>query len=550
MKTLYSILLLLLISILSYSQAPEAFSYQALIRNGSGDILANSQVAVQISFLQDSESGSAVYVETFNPTTTQYGLIALKLGKGSVQSGTFNAIDWGAHAYYVKIEIDPNNGTDYTHMGTSQLLSVPYALYTKSAENAFSGDYNDLSNAPTVVSAFTNDAGYLTTFTETDPVFGAHAANVITSTNITNWTSAYGWGDHASAGYLTSYTETDPVFGAHAANGITSGNISNWNTAFGWGNHASEGYLKSFTETDPVFGAHAANGITAPDITNWNTAFGWGDHNAEGYIDDGNTNWDNSYGFITDGNTNWNNTYGFITAGSTITGLIRSSATGDSWINGGDVGIGTSSPDARLHVQYGSVQFDPWAGSDSYAQFSSIGGGYVQLYLNDGTVNAVAIRSNGGSWFRGGMVDIGDGTNNWATGVGDLYVQDVLEVDGTIYSAGYVNTSDARWKKDIVPVDDALNKILQLNGVNFNWKSDEYPEEGFSEDRQIGFIAQEVEQILPELVHSDQNNYKGVSYDKITAVLVEAIKEQQQMIEELKQEVEKLINQQLVVTTQ
>ncbi len=132
MKTLYSILLLMLISSLAYSQAPEAFNYQAVIRNGSGDILANSQVAVQLSLLQDSEAGTAVYVERFNPTTNNFGLIALKLGMGNVQSGTFNTIDWGSHSYYIKIEVDPNNGTDFTSMGTSQLLSVPYALYSAS----------------------------------------------------------------------------------------------------------------------------------------------------------------------------------------------------------------------------------------------------------------------------------------------------------------------------------------------------------------------------------------------------------------------------------
>ena len=134
MKTLYSIILLMLVSILGYSQAPEAFNYQAVMRNASGDILTNSQIAVQVSILQNSESGTAVYVERFNPTTNDYGLIALKLGMGSVQSGTFNTIDWGADSYYIKIEVDPNNGTAYTSMGTSQLLSVPYALHAKTAD--------------------------------------------------------------------------------------------------------------------------------------------------------------------------------------------------------------------------------------------------------------------------------------------------------------------------------------------------------------------------------------------------------------------------------
>lgn len=71
--------------------------------------------------------------------------------------------------------------------------------------------------------------------TESDPVFSASAASGITAGNIANWNTAYGWGDHASAGYLTTFTETDPVYLASASSGITSTNISNWNTAYGWG---------------------------------------------------------------------------------------------------------------------------------------------------------------------------------------------------------------------------------------------------------------------------------------------------------------------------
>lgn len=95
---------------------------------------------------------------------------------------------------------------------------------------------------PTNVSTFTNDAGYLTSYTETDPVFTASAAYGITSTNITNWNTAYGWGDHSAEGYLTSYTETDPVYTASSWYSTTN-NSGNWNTAYGWGDHSIVGYL-------------------------------------------------------------------------------------------------------------------------------------------------------------------------------------------------------------------------------------------------------------------------------------------------------------------
>ena len=102
--------------------------------------------------------------------------------------------------------------------------------------------------------------------------------------NSAAWDSAYSWGNHSSAGYLTSFTEADPVFTAHAASGVTTTKITNWDTAYGWGNHGSVGYLTSFTESDPVFSAHAAAGVTTTKITNWDTAYGWGNHGSAGYL--------------------------------------------------------------------------------------------------------------------------------------------------------------------------------------------------------------------------------------------------------------------------
>jgi hypothetical protein len=117
-------------------------------------------------------------------------LVSLEIGTGTVVSGNFTTIDWANGTYFFKTETDLTGGANYTITGTSQLLSVPYALHAKTAETLSGG------------------------ITETDPIFVASPANGITNTNISNWNTAYGWGNHASAGYLTSYTETDPVFTA------------------------------------------------------------------------------------------------------------------------------------------------------------------------------------------------------------------------------------------------------------------------------------------------------------------------------------------------
>lgn len=107
--------------------------------------------------------------------------------------------------------------------------------------------------------------------TEVNDFFSGTTA--ITGYNKTNWDEAYSWGDHSTAGYLTSLSESDPVFTASVAATISSGDISNWNTAFGWGDHALSGYLTSYTETDPVFLSSVASTIALQDITEWNLAY-------------------------------------------------------------------------------------------------------------------------------------------------------------------------------------------------------------------------------------------------------------------------------------
>ena len=147
MKHIFTILTLILASLVAFSQAPNAMSYQAVIRDANNDLVSNQSVGMQISILQGSANGSSVYTETQTVSTNDNGLVSVAIGEGTT-SDDFSSVDWANGPYFIKTETDPTGGSNYTITGTSQLLSVHYAMHAKTAENTFSGDYNDLSNTP------------------------------------------------------------------------------------------------------------------------------------------------------------------------------------------------------------------------------------------------------------------------------------------------------------------------------------------------------------------------------------------------------------------
>ena len=130
------LLLFLLIGKISSAQAPQKMSYQAVIRNTSGALVTSNSVGMKISILQGSETGTVVYSETQTASTNANGLVSLEIGAGTVLTGTFAGINWGNGPYFIKTQTDPTGGTNYTIVGSSQLLSVPYALYTSKSEDA------------------------------------------------------------------------------------------------------------------------------------------------------------------------------------------------------------------------------------------------------------------------------------------------------------------------------------------------------------------------------------------------------------------------------
>ena len=150
MKRFLTLLVTIPMAVILYAQSPQKMSFQAVVRNSDGNLVANSTVGVRIQILQTSEFGSAVYVETHTPTTNINGLMTLEIGAGNIVLGTFASIDWANGPYFIKVETDITGGTSYTITGVSQILSVPYALSAKTAES-ITGPINETQDLTDVL---------------------------------------------------------------------------------------------------------------------------------------------------------------------------------------------------------------------------------------------------------------------------------------------------------------------------------------------------------------------------------------------------------------
>lgn len=211
-----------------------------------------------------------------------------------------------------------------------------------------------------------------------------------------------------------------------------------------------------------------------------------------------------------------------------------------------NLGIGTN-PFGAFHINSSSIANAVIEGSSQYGTWLSMGNTY-----SGGEWFSVISTADNNSEGAGKLVlrpAAGPGStlggNNTFTmlhtngniGIGTNNPTEKLEVNGNIKATGnVVSSSDARFKTRVEVIPDALQRIGEINGVYYSWKTAEYPERQFSEDRQIGFLAQEVEKQFPEIVFTDRDGYKSVDYSRLTPVLLEALKEQQRQIEALQQE--------------
>ena len=219
--------------------------------------------------------------------------------------------------------------------------------------------------------------------------------------------------------------------------------------------------------------------------------------------------------------------------------------------SGGYIGIGTSTPTTPLHVS-GTGDFI------GFLESSSTGTTRLRLQNNDAARAYDILVSGNSSVFGGGKLVFYDGTSNVSRltldnagniGIGinvpayRLDVSGSINASGSVRANGVVLTSDARYKAHVQPLDSSLNTVLALRGVSYDWDRGTWKDRNFPDGRQIGFLAQELEKVLPELVQTDENGYKAVNYVGVIPILVEAVKEQQKQINEFRHDKDRLQSQ-------
>ncbi|WP_156510976.1 MULTISPECIES: tail fiber domain-containing protein, partial [Emticicia] len=189
----------------------------------------------------------------------------------------------------------------------------------------------------------------------------------------------------------------------------------------------------------------------------------------------------------------------------------------------GRVGIGVASPDQILDVN----------GRARIRHSGSTAGVWMSNSTNstngaDGAFYGMKTDTEAGIW-------IGNNWRFWVNNSGNA------TFTGTVTaSCGVLACSDFRFKTNIKPIENSLASIMKINGVRYDWKKEEFPERNFNDKNQLGFIAQEIEKVFPEMVFTDEKGYKSVDYGRLTPVLVEAIKELKMMNDELKNKNQKI----------
>jgi hypothetical protein len=569
-KVTFLITILALIgSIQTYSQSAQFINYQAVARDASGDILSNKALVVEVSILEGSVSGTTVWQEGHSVSTNGFGLFNIKIGTGnSTGAGTlssFDSIKWHLDDYYLSTRIDFGNGL--VEMGTTRFLAVPYAFYALTAGNSIGGSQK-LSINDHELSISDGNTIILPDNVEDDD---ADSTNELQSLSISGKDISISSGNSITLPITSYWDKTNDVLNYQGGNiAINSATSYHDSTIFTLTDSTTKNipalaYFYS-VGSDNFFGSSTNLHATIEAINGTNSSIV-----GEAIGNSGGTN-KGVYGYAKSGNSNYG-VEGYAQAGSKATNNnfgVYGIANGTT--NGFNLGVfgegnGSSAYNRGLDGRTaGTGSYNDGVFGQSIGAGSGQNRGVYGFSQGSGFVNyGVIAETRGiGSWNIALMADAnGSATTNYG-----LYARSANAttnyaafIDGDLtYTGTLTGPSDAKLKENVIDLNQSLSIIDKLNPVTYSYK-DSYKEKiNLAEGKQYGFIAQELEKVIPELVTyqeaaifgKDENmenkpldklEFKGINYIGLIPILTAAIQEQQQLINAQKEEIDLLKNQ-------
>jgi hypothetical protein len=511
----------------TFAQVPQGFNYQAVARNSAGVLLSGTNLGVLLTVHQGSAGGTIVYSERQTPTTNQFGLFTVTVGQGTqISAGAFNAIDWSMGNYWLEVGLDVSGGTSYTQMGTSQLLSVPYAMFAGSS-----------SEIPVGTSGQTlrhDGSNWLAN----DVLYNSGSKIGINTNTPQRDISIYGGSSFASLQF-TSSTTTQGFY-----NGFSLGLNTSAGDAY-IANHENQPIsIYTNATTRMKIGADGKIGIgtTAPtgllDISGGGSGLGFPTLNVV--------------------NSDATGVGAFIQTNSTDASIVvtNSNATGNTifakYFDGGAFDLINFDNYEGLH--YGRIKL--FAGNTSTSP-----GGMIFPFLNQPEGGLVLGSINNATSTLTNIVDLY--TVAVGSNIFEPYWNNVTSCGSSSYkwtsvwaTNGVIQTSDEKQKENIKDISYGLNTVMALKPVSYQWKDKNAL---VGNGNSLGFVAQDLEKVIPDVVvHNKitaeeiayakkakgiditETDTYGVKYSEMIPVLVNAIQQQQAIIKDLQTQIDDL----------
>ena len=578
------------------AQTPNTFNYQAVITTEDGAPVQKQEITVEVSIRQGSKcetnpsSCDLVWQELHKPTTNEFGSFSIEIGDPEAILGgsanDFSKIDWlntTNGQYYMQVRVDFGQASylnGMTDLGTTRFSAVPYALAAQSAKtadfaNGIQADENDKIG---------NTIGQLADVTITNPADGeilkynngtwenasfelelGNLSDVTIKTPNKSDVLAYNYTEQkwqnkpltfttiegvddtgAKTGDVLTYNATDKTWEAKPPSESGASNLADLKGDVLIKTDLDDGQIlkyngttKKWENADP-----AANDLWQTAKNDDNDTYLYSKYKIVGigtfttekpkamfHVYDGSSTMINGAG-ITSGNKEYRCAgTGIIALGGTYSDdLDISKGTACIVGNGSFAGksnIGTQDPINNIVMGFKSLSYGG-NGKIAVGDYLELGSlNYCALFgsnLRAGRANQL-ICGKYNAYSATDIFIVADGTAAPGKNIFTVNADGTAKLDGNL-----VQTSDLRLKTNIATLENSLESVLKLRGVTFNWKK---AEDG---KKQYGFIAQEVEEVFPDLVGTDSNGYKTLNYSGVIPVLTEAIKTQQDEIETLKNE--------------